>query len=109
MNEFRNYSASELAELLKSETPTAVNLILDETAVDFLLGLANVDQPIHDANVEALAKNIEDVVLQTIGTMAATESEGLVDGLHRLAAIKELGYPESLVATVVFGNTSPQS
>lgn len=109
MNEFRNYSASELAELLKAETPTAVNLILDETAVDFLLGLACVDRPVHDANVEALARSIEDVVLQTVGTMAATESEGLVDGLHRLVAIKELGYPESLVATVFFGSLPPRN
>ena len=99
---FRNYSASELIELAKSEKPTAVNLILDQPTVDFLLGIRPENRPLDDDHVDEIAEEIEEVVLQTIGTIFVDDMQ-LTDGLHRLTAIKELGYPESFVARVVFG------
>ena len=105
MNSFHNYSASELIELAKAEKPTSVNLILDQATVDFLLGIRPESRPLNDDHVDELAEEIEEVVLQTVGTIYVDDMQ-LTGGLHRLAAIKELGYPESLVATVVFGSKS---
>lgn len=102
MTSFRNYSAAELNELAWSDKPVSVNLVLDEETVEFLLGLRNADRPVNENQVDRLAESIEETVLQTLGTMAVSETE-LLDGLHRLLAVESLGYPESLVATVVFG------
>jgi len=101
MSTFRNYSASELNELAKAEKPTAVNLILDKQAVDFLLGIRPESSPLDDDHVDEIAEEIEEVVLQTVGTIFVDDMQ-LTDGLHRLTAIKELGYPKSFVARVVF-------
>lgn len=101
--EFRTYGVDELNELAQATTPTRVSLILDETAVDFLLSLRQNERPVNDEHVARLAESIEDEVLQTIGTLSVSD-ERLVDGLTRLLAVKELGYPESLCATVVFGD-----
>lgn len=102
MNSFRNYSISELNEMLRSDKPVSVDLILDEETVDFLLSLRNTDRPVNENQVERLAESIEENVLQTIGKMAVSDTR-LLDGLLRLLAVESLGYPESLVATVVFG------
>lgn len=101
MNNFRTYSPSELDELARSEKPVMVHLILDEPTVDLLLGYRGESRPVNDEQVDALAESIEETVLQTIGTLHV-DDEQLTDGQHRLFAVKQLGYPESLVATVVF-------
>lgn len=102
MNEFRTYDINELSDLAQATTPTRVSLILDEATVDFLLSLQQNEQPVNDDHIARLAESIEEVVLQTVGEMSVTE-EHLDDGRKRLLAIKELGYPQSLCATIVFG------
>lgn len=102
MKEFRIYDLNELNELAQATEPTRISLILDEGAVDFLLSLRQGEEDIDDDEVDELAESIEDDVLQTVGEMSVA-SERLSDGLKRLLAIQNLGYPEGLCATVVFG------
>ena len=101
--EFRTYDLDELNELAQATTPTRVSLILDEQAVDFLLSLRRDEEVIDDDEIDEMAESIEDEVLQTLGEMSVT-GERLSDGRKRLLAVKELDYPESLCATVVFGD-----
>ena len=102
MKEFRTYDLNELNELAQATTPTRISLILDEATVDFLLSLRQGDESVDEDEIDEVAESIEDEVLQTLGTMSVA-GEHLADGLKRLLAVKELGYPQSLCATVVFG------
>lgn len=95
-NEFRIYDINELDELAKSAKPVTVNLMLDEQTVDFLLGIRLEGRGLNDNTVDRLAENIEDVVLQTVGTIRVHD-EQLIDGLHRLAAILDQGTVDFLL------------
>ncbi len=106
-DDFRIYGIDELAELSKATTAKSVPLILDEATVDFLLSLRRNEESINEEEIDAMAESIEEHVLQTVGTMSVAEDR-LDDGKRRLLAIKSLGCPQNLCATVVFGNSEPE-
>lgn len=100
------YHAYELPALrlmsqLKETVP--INLILDKTTVDFLLSLNTNNRNVNTNCVQQLMASIGTYGWKCSETLCVTNKSVLGNGQHRLMALKELGYPPNVFATVVFG------
>ena len=101
MNNYCKYTREELSELLNVKTPTTVRIILDRTAVEFLLGL-RVDRAVFTAGSDAIRRNIERNGWKETEPISVAGNSQLVDGMHRLLALQALGCPE-VEATLLVG------
>ena len=102
MNNYRKYTREELSELVNVKSPTTVRIILDRTAVEFLLAL-RVDRAVFTAGVDAIRQNIELNGWQETEPIIVADNSQLVDGMHRLLALQALGCPE-VEATLLVGH-----
>ena len=103
MPTYRKYKIAKLKTFAESKTPIEVDLVLDKTAVDFLLGLSGEYRVDHESVIEAIRRNIEKNGFRGGMPMHVSNQPELVDGRHRLLALKEAGYPENTGVRVIFG------
>jgi len=101
MNNYRKYTREELSELVNVKSLATVHIILDRTAVEFLLAL-RVDIAAFPAGVDAIQRNIERNGWQETEPISVADNSQLVDGMHRLLALQALGCPE-VEATLLVG------
>ncbi len=102
-NIYNKHTARELRELANLKEPTPVHLILDQVAVDFLLGLNTNNRTLSQRVVDSLICSIGGIGWKSTETLCVTSDGQLGNGQHRLTALKRLGYPDGICATVVFG------
>lgn len=103
MTVYRKYKIAKLKEFAASKTPLEIELLLDKTAVDFLLGLS-VHHRVDKANwVETIRGKIEKNGWHSGPPMEVTTAPELLDGRMRLLALKQAGYPENAGVRVIFG------
>ena len=102
-NIYKKYTTRELREFTHCAEPTPVHLILDQAAVDFLLGLNTNNRTLSQRVVDSLICSINGIGWKMTETLCVTVDEQLGNGQHRLTALKPLGYPQGICATVVFG------
>jgi hypothetical protein len=100
---YHAYELPALCLMAQQKEPVPVNLILDKTAVDFLLSLNTNNRNVTPNHVQQLMASIGTCGWKSSETLCVTNKAVLGNGQHRLMALKELGYPASVCATVVFG------
>ena len=85
------------------QEPIPVNLILDRETVEFLLELNSNNRPLRLSAVGSIVDSIKQIGWKSTETLCVTVDRQLGNGQHRLTALKQLGYPPGIYATVVFG------
>ena len=103
MQNYVKRSIDELRCWLFARQPVPVNLILDRTAIDFLLAINDNNRRLNPDNVQLTINSIKKIGWVCSETLCVTCEGRLGNGQHRLTALKQLGYPEGIRATVVFG------
>lgn len=105
---YKKYSLEELREFLGCTEATPVNMILDKTAVDFLLSLNINNRRLNEKVVAALLRSYQNIGWKSTESFCVTLDHRLGNGQHRSTMLKRAGYPENIRATVVFG-ADPES
>ena len=100
---YKQYGTSVLRVLLNAQEPMPVNLVLDRETVDFLLALNTGNRPLRLPAVWSIVDSIKQIGWKSTETLCVTVDRQLGNGQHRLNALKQLGYPANICATVVFG------
>ncbi|MGL6195262.1 MAG: hypothetical protein ACRC2T_10630, partial [Thermoguttaceae bacterium] len=100
---YHHLTADELIVLSQLQSPTPVNMVLDKTAVGFLLSLNTNNRNVSASNVRQLKESFCNNGWKCSETLCVTSKAVLGNGQHRLIALTELGYPAKVHATVVFG------
>lgn len=100
---YKNYTTDQLREFAQMKTPTPIHLVLDRDTIDYLLSLNTNNRRMSQKCVGALISSINKIGWKTTESFCVTESRQLADGQHRLVALQQLGYPENICATVIFG------
>lgn len=103
MTVYRKYKIAKLQTFAESKSPVEIELTLDKTAVDFLLGLSihhRVDRP---QEIESLCRKIEKDGWNPRPPMEVSTKPELLDGRLRLLALQQAGYPPNIGVRVIFG------
>ena len=100
---YTKFSINELQRLTTSKTLTPVNMILDRTAVDFLLSLNTGNRPISSRAVESIINSITRIGWKSTESLCVTLDQVLGNGQHRLTGLRQMNYPANIKATVIFG------
>ena len=102
-NIYKKYEVRVLRMLLNAPEPTPLNMVLDRETVDFLLELNAGNRPLRLPAVWSIVDSIRQIGWKSSETLCVTVDRQLGNGQHRLNALKQLGYPANICATVVFG------
>ncbi|MGL4594885.1 MAG: hypothetical protein ACRCUY_09175 [Thermoguttaceae bacterium] len=89
---YQRASESELRFFSQLKRPTPVNMILDKTAVEFLLSLNTNNRSVNPERVAKLAWSIHNVGWKTCESLCVTQFSKLGNGQHRLFALQKLGF-----------------
>lgn len=100
---YKTYSLLDLCRFTASKIPTPVNLVLDQTAIDFLLSLNTNNRTLNRHHVQSIIESIRRLGWKQTDSFCVTTESWLGNGQHRLTALRCLGYPKDIFATVIFG------
>lgn len=103
MTLYRKYKIAKLKTFTEAKRPIEVELMLDKTAIDFLLGLSIHRRPDMASAVESIRRKIEKDGWKPGAPMQVSTKPELIDGRLRLLALQQAGYPPNAGVRMIFG------